>query len=712
MPFLKSQAAFTSLANSLSSLVRLRQRKRFQKKRIARRRFLEQLEPRNLMAVDIVSITPVDGANDWSIGTDLTITFNKPVVKGQGNIHIVQNTTGTLGIAVDVNSAAVTIAGNVVTVNPTTDLLPATAYTVYIDNGTFLDGTAVPTTGATLLTQNFEFLPLIAFPAGIGGGDGTDYTLVPPLNYTVDNSLLATGGQVPYRGYSFMDKNSWIREAGQSRDAFTKGIGTVAVADPDQFDDATNGGAFNSRFLSRPINLTGVTANTVVLDFDSSFRPEDSQIGTLDVRFDGGAWTQILRLDPTNTSNAAPSATVNPVNLNESLRSGVPTGISTGGLGAAPFRSILNPVGATTMELRWGTVGQNDWWWALDNIRVSGTVAGEVFTGITSPTRWNLDIPFLTFGINPTSMSENGGTATGTVTRNGLTTSALVVSVLNSDTTELTLGAANPALVTIPIGQLSATFPITAVDDLIPDRTQRVTLTASAPSFAPVTTTIDVLDDEGPKIVSLSPIDNALGVDFRRDLVMTLTKPVKKGNGLINIVRTNGNLLVHSLDVKSAAVTVVGATVTINPPADLAGNTDYYVLMDDGVFVDLDVTPATRTLLQTTNFDLLPLGPFTAPATGGDGTDFTPTAPTGYNNNPAGTVLGGGAGSRSDFNRFNFFDKNAWAATTGGGARADFAFGSGVVAVADAAAGAGTAVMQSFFTTRPIDLANSLTNPG
>ncbi len=705
MPFRKSQAAFTSL---VSRLVSLRQRKRFQNKRIARKRFLEQLEPRNLMALDIVSVTPVDGANDWALNTNLTITFNGPVVKGQGNIHVVQNSTGTLGVAVDVNSANVTIAGNTVTVDLPTDLLAAQAYTVYLDNGTFLDGTAVSTTAATLLTQNFDLLPLGPFTAPITVGDGTDFTLTPPLNYSVDNAALATGGLAPYRGWSFMDKNSWIREAGQSRDAFTKGSGTVALGDPDQFDDAANGGAFNSKFVSRPIKLTGVTANSVVLEFDSSFRPEDSQIGTLDVRFDGGAWTNILTLDPTNTNNNAPSATNNPVNLNEHLTSGINTGVSTGGLGNAPFRSIQNPVGATSMELRWGVVGQNDWWWAIDNLQVKGTVTGVPFLGVSSPTFWNLDIPFLTLGIDKTSMSENGGTATGTVTRNGSTAAALTVTLANNDTTEASI----PASVMIPIGALSATFPITAVDDAIPDRTQTVTITASAPNFANVTRSIDVLDDEGPKIVSLSPIDNALGVDYRRDLSMTLTKPVKKGNGLINIVRTNGNLLVASLDVKSAAVTVSGATVTINPPADLAGNTDYYVLMDDGVFVDLDAVAATKTILQTTSFDLLPLGPFTAPATGGDGTDFTVTAPTGYNNNPAGTVLGGGAGSRIDFNKFNFFDKNAWAATTGGGARADFALASGVVAVADAATGAGTNVMQSFITTRPIDLANSATNPG
>ena len=62
MSFRNSHAALTSLANSFSRLVRLRQRKRSQAKRVARKRFLEQLEPRNLMALNIVSLSPVDGA--------------------------------------------------------------------------------------------------------------------------------------------------------------------------------------------------------------------------------------------------------------------------------------------------------------------------------------------------------------------------------------------------------------------------------------------------------------------------------------------------------------------------------------------------------------------------------------------------------------------------------------------------------------------------
>jgi len=624
----------------------------------ARRHFLEQLEPRNLMAVNILSVSPADGAVNWPLNTDLTITFDTAVVKGQGNIHVVREDTGTLGVAIDVNSTNVSISGSTVTVDIPENLLTGQAYRILIDNGTFLDTTTAPTSGATLLAQDFELLPLLPF-ATVGGGDGTDFTHVPPLNFVVDNSLMATGGVPEYVGWTFFDKGSWIREAGQSRDAFTLGQGTVAVGDPDQFDDVANGGAFNGRFVSRPIKLTGVTPGSVVLEFDSSFRPEDSQIGTLDVSFDGGTWVNLLTLNPSNTTNTPPSAGFINRSINEHLTSGVNTAVSGDGLGNAPFSRINNPVGASSMQLRWGVVGQNDWWWAVDNLKITGQVTGTPFLGVSSPTFWNLDIPRLTLAIDKASMSENGGSAIGTVSRNGAPTGNLVVTLASSDLTEATV----PGTVTILNGQSSATFAITAVDDTISDRTQIVTISATASTFALGSSTINVLDDEGPKVVSLSPADNAIGVDYKSNLVITTDVPIRKGSGLINIIRTTGNVVLASLDVNSSAITISGNVVTIDPPVNLNGLTDFYVLVDDGALVDatLPALPSAAFLLQQ-SFGLTLSGT---------------TAPTGF------SVTGGG---------WNFIDKSTFVAL---GGSSSFA-GQGTVAV--------TTVQDSFLRTTPIDL--------
>src|SRR5690606_316689 len=105
-------------------------------------------------------------------------------------------------------------------------------------------------------------------------------------------------------------------------------------------------------------------------------------------------------------------------------------------------------------------------------------------------------LPALMVTINAASISENGGMATGTVTRNTPTGSDLMVMLMSSDTGE----ASVPVMVTILAGQASATFDITGVDDLIADGTQTVTITASAAGFTDGTDTLDVTDNEVPTL--------------------------------------------------------------------------------------------------------------------------------------------------------------------------------------------------------------------
>jgi hypothetical protein len=100
--------------------------------------------------------------------------------------------------------------------------------------------------------------------------------------------------------------------------------------------------------------------------------------------------------------------------------------------------------------------------------------------------------PALQVQIAADQVSENGGTSTATVTRTLSTSGELIVSLTSSDTSEATV----PATVTIPDGQASVSFVVTAVDDLLADGTQQVTITATATGFKSGSDTIDILDDE------------------------------------------------------------------------------------------------------------------------------------------------------------------------------------------------------------------------
>jgi hypothetical protein len=100
----------------------------------------------------------------------------------------------------------------------------------------------------------------------------------------------------------------------------------------------------------------------------------------------------------------------------------------------------------------------------------------------------------LALAINPAAISEDGGSATGTVTRSDSDdlSQPLTVDLLSNDTSEATV----PAIVEIPANQAAATFTITAVDDALLDGTQTVTITGSALGYNDGTDTLDVTDHE------------------------------------------------------------------------------------------------------------------------------------------------------------------------------------------------------------------------
>lgn len=145
-----------------------------------------------------------------------------------------------------------------------------------------------------------------------------------------------------------------------------------------------------------------------------------------------------------------------------------------------------------------------------------------------------LDFEPLTVQLDQAARPENGGTISGRVTRGTSSLgSPLTVSLASSDTSEAT----TPATVTIPVGQSSATFSITLVDDTLLDGDQAVTISASAAGFIAENAALTVTDFE---TLSLSIIADTLsengetttGVIVRgnSDLTAPLTVTVSSGD--------------------------------------------------------------------------------------------------------------------------------------------------------------------------------------
>ena len=221
-----------------------------------------------------------------------------------------------------------------------------------------------------LFEENFESLELFPFVSSSECcGDGTDWTDILPDGWAFDNGDTPFDGPAEFFGFTFLDKNSWIATAGnQSRSEFTRGEGTVMVADPDEYDDLGSGiepDLFNVLVRTPAIDISGVTTGLIEVAFDSSFRPYDTMTGLVEVSFNGGvSFDNLLTLNVDTVPGGASSLD----RANEAVA-----------------LSVAIPTGATEaiVQFRMADAG-NDWWWALDNIVVSeGVGAPSPFGFIT-----------------------------------------------------------------------------------------------------------------------------------------------------------------------------------------------------------------------------------------------------------------------------------------------------------------------------------------
>ena len=89
-------------------------------------------------------------------------------------------------------------------------------------------------------------------------------------------------------------------------------------------------------------------ASSLLLTYDSSWRQEP-QSGKVLVRYDGGEAVTLLELTPDT-----------PTAYDESVE-----------------LELSNPEGASSMVITWDHQGHNNWWWAIDNVKVYGEEKGN-----------------------------------------------------------------------------------------------------------------------------------------------------------------------------------------------------------------------------------------------------------------------------------------------------------------------------------------------
>ncbi|WP_281173349.1 DUF4347 domain-containing protein [Azospirillum halopraeferens] len=104
----------------------------------------------------------------------------------------------------------------------------------------------------------------------------------------------------------------------------------------------------------------------------------------------------------------------------------------------------------------------------------------------------------------------------------------------------------------------------------------------------PISQAADSIDATAPTLSVSSPADDATGVAIGANIVLTFSESVQAGTGSIVLKRVSDNAVVETFTVGSGnRVTVSGNQVTLDPTADLAHATAYYLEIDTGAIADM-----------------------------------------------------------------------------------------------------------------------------
>ncbi|MFN9631259.1 MAG: beta strand repeat-containing protein, partial [Cyanobacteriota bacterium] len=101
-----------------------------------------------------------------------------------------------------------------------------------------------------------------------------------------------------------------------------------------------------------------------------------------------------------------------------------------------------------------------------------------------------------------------------------------------------------------------------------------------------------VIDGFVPTLSATTPADDASGVSESANLTLTFSEAVQSGSGLIELRRANG-VLIESFNVATGAgssggsVAFSGSTLTLNPNANFAASTAYYLTIPSTAVTDL-----------------------------------------------------------------------------------------------------------------------------
>ncbi|MDO1446700.1 Ig-like domain-containing protein, partial [Rhodocytophaga aerolata] len=548
------------------------------------------VEPKDLEAPVIETYSPTANATEVDIASTLSLTFSEPVQKGTtGNVTIYQETR----VVETIELAALSISGNVVTIDPLQDLPEGVTLYVQITPGIVTDLAGNSFAGITN-TTTWTFttkapadqtapLVLTLSPANNATNVAVDANLVltfdevvlPVENKTIaiyqNNSLLEN---VSTNQVTIVDNQVTINPSAD----FLPGAAVYVLIEQGAFRDASNN-AYAGILTNNTWNFTTTPPVDNIAPTIAVLSPADEATGvaidaTLVINFDEAVQaiadkkiyiyqngTLLEDLLTTQVSVAANQVTIDPV-----------TAFT---LGASIY--VLIEPGAFT------------------------DLAGNAYAGTTDNTTWNFTVaqPEDTTPPTVTTLSP-ADEASGVAIDANLALTFVEAVEKGAGTITITAGTQVQTInVTDAAVSVDGTIVTINPADLPYNSSVVVQLSAGAfvdaagNAYAGITdntswnfTTVGEDDTTPPTVSVYSPANNATEVATNSNLVITFDEPVQKGTtGEIAIYQAN--TLLQTITITDANVTLTDNVLTIDPAQDLPAGVNLHVRITAGAITDL-----------------------------------------------------------------------------------------------------------------------------
>ena len=535
-------------------------------------------------------LNPTDGAIDVVINSDLVITFNENVTANVGNITIMNDDTNLEHEVIDVSSGQVTIVSDVVTINPSVDFDGQTNYYVLVDESSFQDGSGNNFGGITVTTDwNFftedKNAPVVITlsPDNVMG-----VTVTTDLVITFDENVFLNTGNI-----TIYDSNTdSIYE--------TIAIGSVNITS-------------NVVTINPVTNLNGLTGYHVLID---SAALEDGLGNAYGGITDVNEWTFITAdvsaplvnsLTPEDDEFDVDTSANLVITFNENVVKGSGNIIITNATTSSQHESIDVTSGQVTISSNVVTInpsvnfdGETDYYVLVDNGAFQDTEAND-FGGIIETTDWNFTTRDITAPLKTSLLPLDDATGVSVIADLEITFNENVLVNNGNITIMNATSGLTHEVINITSGEISISGNILTISPStdfagLTDYYVLIASTAirdeSGNDFAGISDTtiwnFTTGNTTAPGVINLSPLDNSIGIVVTSNLQITFNETVVANAGNITIMNSTTSTTHEIINVTSAQVSIASNVVTINPITDFDGLSDYYVLIDDGAFRDID----------------------------------------------------------------------------------------------------------------------------